>query len=137
MELEEVLKKYKKPKKTMPLQNILRVFIREGIENFYICRKEDIDVLIEGVDLLQKDNEELMNEYHKRVQERIDIEQELKDCISKDKIREIITKTEKHLKGISKRREKAKTPEEESMLWCLEIRLDERIRVLQDLEQRK
>lgn len=137
MELEEVLKKYKKPKKTMPLQNILRVFIREGIENFYICRKEDIDVLIEGVDLLQKDNEELMNEYHKRVQERIDIEQELKDCISKDKIREIITKTEKHLKGISKRREKAKTPEEESVLWCLEIRLDERIRVLQDLEQRK
>ena len=94
-------------------------------------------MLIEGVDLLQKDNEELMNEYHKRVQERIDIEQELKDCISKDKIREIITKTEKHLKGISKRREKAKTPEEESVLWCLEIRLDERIRVLQDLEQRK
>ena len=61
----------------------------------------------------------------------------MKDCISKDKIREIITKTEKHLKGISKRREKAKTPEEESVLWCLEIRLDERIRVLQDLEQRK
>ena len=57
MELEEVLKKYKKPKKPMPLKNILRVFIREGIENFYICRKEDVDVLIEGIDRLQKEND--------------------------------------------------------------------------------
>lgn len=99
--------------------------------------KEAYETVLQELEHLQKNNEELMNEYHKRVQERIDIEQELKDCISKDKIREIITKTEKHLKGISKRREKAKTPEEESVLWCLEIRLDERIRVLQDLEQRK
>ena len=66
-----------------------------------------------------------------------ELQEKLNNSISKDKIREIITKTEKHLKGISKRREKAKTPEEESVLWCLEIRLDERIRVLQDLEQRK
>lgn len=59
MNLEEVLKKYKKSNKPMPLNKILRVFIREGIENFYICRKEDIDVLIEGIEHLQKENEEL------------------------------------------------------------------------------
>ena len=62
MKLEEVLKKYKKSNKPMPLNKILRVFIREGIENFYICRKEDIDVLIEGIEHLQKENEELKKE---------------------------------------------------------------------------
>ena len=34
MELEEVLKKYKKPKKTMPLQNILRVFYKRRNRKF-------------------------------------------------------------------------------------------------------
>lgn len=42
------------------------------------------------------------------------------------------------LKDVSKRREKAKAKEEENILWCLEIRLDEKIKTLQELlEERK
>ena len=37
------------------------------------------------------------------------------------------------LEDISKRREKSKTKEEETVLWCLEIRTDERIKTLQEL----
>lgn len=130
MNLEEAIEQLKSLKKDMKKDT-------DDLEGIFGKDIQAIETVLQELKHLQKNNEELMNEYHKRVQERIDIEQELKDSISKDKIREIITKTEKHLKGISKRREKAKTPEEESVLWCLEIRLDERIRVLQDLEQRR
>ena len=37
------------------------------------------------------------------------------------------------LEYISRRREKSKTKEEETVLWCLEIRIDERIKTLQEL----
>ena len=47
----------------------------------------------------------------------------------KDKIEELKGK----LEDISKRREKSKTKEEETVLWCLEIRTDERIKTLQEL----
>ena len=36
------------------------------------------------------------------------------------------------LEDISRQREKSKTKEEETVLWCLEIRTDERIKTLQD-----
>ena len=52
--------------------------------------KEAYETVLQELEHLQKEKAELMNEYHKRVQERIDIEQELKDSISKDKIREKI-----------------------------------------------
>lgn len=48
---------------------------------------EAVETILQELDNLQKDNKELMNEYHKRVQERINIEQELKDSISKDRIK--------------------------------------------------
>lgn len=47
----------------------------------------------------------------------------------KDKIEELKGK----LEDISKRREKSKTKEEGTVLWCLEIRTDERIKTLQEL----
>lgn len=47
----------------------------------------------------------------------------------KDKIEELKGK----LEDISRRREKSKTKEEETVLWCLEIRTDERIKTLQEL----
>lgn len=70
--------------------------VRDSLKDFPNSY-EILDTLLKGVEELQKENEKLkanqeefMNEYHKRVQERIDIEQELKDSISKDKIKEKI-----------------------------------------------
>ena len=49
--------------------------------------------------------------------------------IEEDAIEELKGK----LEDISKQREKSKTKEEETVLWCLEIRTDERIKTLQEL----
>lgn len=53
--------------------------------------------------------------------------------ISKSKIEDTIEELKGKLEDISKRREKSKTKEEETVLWCLEIRTDERIKTLQEL----
>ena len=53
--------------------------------------------------------------------------------ISKKKIEDTIEELKGKLEDISKRREKSKTKEEETVLWCLEIRTDERIKTLQEL----
>ena len=49
--------------------------------------------------------------------------------VIREKLKEINIK----LEDVSKRREKAKTKEEESVLWCLEIRLDEKVKTLKEL----
>ena len=54
----------------------------------------------------------------------------------KQKITEVIEDEDTQislLEDISRRREKSKTKEEETVLWCLEIRVDERIKTLQEL----
>lgn len=56
-----------------------------------------------------------------------------KKYISKQKIKDEIEELKGKLEDISKRREKSKTKEEETVLWCLEIRTDERIKTLQEL----
>ncbi len=53
--------------------------------------------------------------------------------ISKKKIEDTIEELKGKLEDISRRREKSKTKEEETVLWCLEIRTDERIKTLQEL----
>lgn len=64
---------------------------------------EAVETVLKELERLQKMNDAFMNEYHKRVQERIDIEQELKDSISKDKIREKIEEINKLLPDIDYR----------------------------------
>ena len=56
-----------------------------------------------------------------------------KNYISKQKIKDEIEELKGKLEDISRRREKSKTKEEEIVLWCLEIRTDERIKTLQEL----
>jgi hypothetical protein len=52
--------------------------------------------------------------------------------ILKKKIEDEIEELKGKLEDISRQREKSKTKEEETVLWCLEIRTDERIKTLQD-----
>lgn len=76
------------------------------------------------VEELQKENEE----YSKQ----LDLDYVDKNYISKKKIEDTIEELKGKLEDISKRREKSKT-KEETVLWCLEIRTDERIKTLQEL----
>lgn len=72
-----------------------------------------------------KENEE----YSKQ----LDLDYVDKNYISKQKIKDEIEELKGKLEDISRRREKSKTKEEETVLWCLEIRTDERIKTLQEL----
>ena len=85
----------------------------------------EMEVIINVIERLQKENEE----YSKQ----LDLDYVDKNYISKKKIEDTIEELKGKLKDISKRREKSKTKEEETVLWCLEIRTDERIKTLQEL----
>ena len=126
MKLEEAIEQLKSLKKDMKKDT-------KGSEGIFMEDIEAISTILQELDRLQKNNEELMNEYHKRVQERIDIEQELKDSISKDKIREKIEAWEPKLEETDKKEEEAQTLEGRVVLKCIGIRIDERIKTLQDL----
>lgn len=72
MKLEELIEKYKNNvTNKKPLVNIIRSMKREGIENFYICRKDDVDFLIENLEHLQKENEELKEHNRKYLEAEI------------------------------------------------------------------
>lgn len=77
------------------------------------------------IEILKKENEE----YSKQ----LDLDYVDKNYISKKKIEDTIEELKGKLEDISGRREKSKTKEEETVLWCLEIRTDERIKTLQEL----
>ena len=118
---------------------------KKAIEKFVKkCKKFDESVEIKGVSVgeeyriletvcktldlvekLQKENEE----YSKQ----LDLDYVDKNYISKKKIEDTIEELKGKLEDISRRREKSKTKEEETVLWCLEIRTDERIKTLQEL----
>ena len=77
------------------------------------------------VEELQKENEE----YSKQ----LDLDYVDKNYISKKKIEDTIEELKGKLEDTSKRREKSKTKGEKNVLWCVEIRTDERIKTLQEL----
>lgn len=87
--------------------------------------KEAIEHILSDYKRALKENEE----YSKQ----LDLDYVDKNYISKQKIKDEIEELKGKLEDISKRREKSKTKEEETVLWCLEIRTDERIKTLHEL----
>ena len=83
------------------------------------------ETILNLIEKLQKENEE----YSKQ----LDLDYVDKNYISKQKIKDEIEELKGKLEDISRRREKSKTKEEETVLWCLEIRTDERIKTLHEL----
>lgn len=83
--------------------------------------------------------EHILSDYKRVLKEneeyskQLDLDYVDKNYISKQKIKDEIEELKGKLEDISKRREKSKTKEEETVLWCLEIRTDERIKTLQEL----
>lgn len=108
---------------------ILNTFeFRRKTKNYRKILLEDsrsVKLVLNLLEKLQKENEE----YSKQ----LDLDYVDKNYISKKKIEDTIEELKGKLEDISKRREKSKTKEEETVLWCLEIRTDERIKTLQEL----
>lgn len=98
--------------------------------------QEDLRIFINLIDSLQKENEELKilkdDIQDKRIV-YVDTPEFEENYISAQKIKDELEELKGKLEDISKRREKSKTKEEETVLWCLEIRTDERIKTLQEL----
>lgn len=95
-----------------------------GIDMSCVTARQ-MQIILNLVEKLKKENKE----YSKQ----LDLDYVDKNYISKKKIEDTIEELKGKLEDISKRREKSKTKEEETVLWCLEIRTDERIKTLQEL----
>lgn len=101
--------------------------------------KEAIEHILSDYKRVLKENEQLRTEVNSLLKEneeyskQLDLDYVDKNYISKKKIEDTIEELKGKLEDISKRREKSKTKEEETVLWCLEIRTDERIKTLQEL----
>ena len=105
------------------IEHILSDYKKVLKENEYM--HNELDKQQTTINKYAKENEE----YSKQ----LDLDYVDKNYISKKKIEDTIEELKGKLKDISKRREKSKTKEEKTILWCLEIGTDERIKTLQEL----
>lgn len=115
--------------------------IESIIEEYENCSVPEIDMQV-NVTFREKQNNALnhiLSDYKRVLKEneeyskQLDLDYVDKNYISNKKIEDTIEELKGKLEDISKRREKSKTKEEEIVLWCLEIRTDERIKTLQEL----
>ena len=88
--------------------------------------------VINAIEHILSDYKRVLKE-NEEYSKQLDLDYVDKNYISKQKIKDTIEELKGKLEDISKRREKSKTKEEETVLWCLEIRTDERIKTLQEL----
>lgn len=105
------------------IEHILSDYKKVLKENEYM--HNELDKQQTTINKYAKENEE----YSKQ----LDLDYVDKNYISKKKIEDTIEELKGKLEDISKRRKKSKIKEEETVLWCLEIRTDERIKTLQEL----
>lgn len=105
------------------IEHILSDYKKVLKENEYM--HNELDKQQTTINKYAKENEE----YSKQ----LDLDYVDKNYISKKKIEDTIEELKGKLEDISRRREKSKTKEEETVLWCLEIRTDERIKTLHEL----
>lgn len=98
-----------------------------------LTNQEAICVVLRELESARKfidEEEETIVEKNNKICE---LEYKLANSISKDKIKEKIVDLKVKLEDVSKRREEAKEQEEQAVLWCIEIRLDERIKAYEEL----
>lgn len=127
-------------------KNIKPTQFREGQRYVYSNVYYAIDHILSDYKKVLKENEYMHNELDKQqttinkyakeneeYSKQLDLDYVDKNYISKQKIKDEIEELKGKLEDISKRREKSKTKEEKTVLWCLEIRTDERIKTLQEL----
>lgn len=102
-------------------------------KDVYIERKEAIETVLRELESARKfieEEEETIVEKNNKICE---LEYKVDNSIHKDKINEKIEELRAKLEDVSNHREKAKEKEEQAVLWCLEIRLDEQIKTYKEL----
>lgn len=113
-------------------KEIMDLFVKniavEGVKVFEL--KDACKVALQEIEHLQKEKAEYEARWNNTAHELRIFENE---CVSKNKIRELIEMWKPKLEETDKREEKAQTQEERVVLKCIGIRLDERIKTLQDL----
>ena len=134
-------------------ENSIGDIIEEKYTRYLNCETDTLELTIEEAifiletdeslhyveDLLQEAYKVILSDYKRLLKEneeyskQLDLDYVDKNYISKQKIKDEIEELKGKLEDISIRREKSKTKEEETVLWCLEIRTDERIKTLQEL----
>ena len=82
---------------------------------------------------LQFENEELKQDNSKQWEERCKLSFEVDDSIPKQKIRLELEKVTKEIKEVEKKHLKARTIHNQELWRCVLIRLDERIKVYEEL----
>lgn len=73
-DIEEVLKKFSTSKR-IKMYELLRIFKREGIENFVTTRKKYIDVILSDYKRVLEENEKLKKDYYNvinKIENKID-----------------------------------------------------------------
>lgn len=83
--------------------------------------------------MLAIEKQDYFEKYRYHLQQNESLTKEFSNVIPVQKIKDELEELKGKLEDISRRREKSKTKEEETVLWCLEIRTDERIKTLQEL----
>lgn len=135
------LKKYAKRENELVYDDIILNLIEKLQKennklNIKLDDKEaEIQILkddIKADDIEYKHVIEILKKENEKYSKQLDLDYVDKNYISKQEIKDKIEELKGKLEDISKRREKSKT-KEETVLWCLEIRVDERIKTLQEL----
>lgn len=108
------------------------LIVEKFILGNYILRGGRKNIVKDSLRYILSDYKRALKE-NEEYSKQLDLDYVDKNYISKQKIKDEIEELKGKLEDISKRREKSKTKEEETVLWCLEIRIDERIKTLQEL----
>lgn len=119
--------------------NNIKAYMQENIDKGYhkfvyndLGYDEKCVDVINAIEHILSDYKRVLKE-NEEYSKQLDLDYVDKNYISKKKIEDTIEELKGKLEDISRRREKSKTKEEETVLWCLEIRTDERIKTLQEL----
>lgn len=140
--------------------NSIEDIIEEKYTRYLNCETDILDLTLEEAkfiletderrnyvtSILQEAGKVTLSDYKKILKENEELKEKIREhtllispyyvkenYIPVQKIEDTIEELKGKLEDISRRREKSKTKEEETVLWCLEIRTDERIKTLHEL----
>lgn len=141
-------------------ENSIEDIIEEKYTRYLNCETDILDLTLEEAkfiletderrnyvtSILQEAGKVTLSDYKKILKENEELKEKIREhtllispyyvkenYIPVQKIEDTIEELKGKLEDISRRREKSKTKEEETVLWCLEIRTDERIKTLHEL----
>ena len=124
-DIEEALEKLSTGKK-IKLNELLRTFKREGIENFVTTRKKYVDVILSDYKRVLKENEELKADNYELNNRITDLLENIPIRKVKDKIKELNSRIEIYMKYVEQ-------GVDTNVEWVDNVADRETVKVLQEL----